>query len=90
LLATDSATAGVLEAEAGLQVARKLQSPASGGADGRRLERWGELAETGQLAAALVFGAPGAAFDSLLQALEARSIPVHRDPDDLADVVPAD
>jgi hypothetical protein len=45
--------------------------------------------ETGT-AAALVFGAAGAGFDPLLQALDARSIPVHRDPDDLAGVVPAD
>ncbi len=90
LLATDAVTAGVLEADAGLQVARRLQSPASAGAGAGGLERWLELAETGQLAAALVFGEPEPAFRPILQALEARSIPVHRDPADLAGVVPAD
>ncbi|MGB0746459.1 MAG: hypothetical protein ACPGSP_05735, partial [Alphaproteobacteria bacterium] len=92
LLATDAVTAGVLEADAGLQVARRLQSPASAGAGAGAggLERWLELAETGQLAAALVFGEPEPAFRPILQALEARAIPVHRDPADLAGVVPAD
>ena len=94
LLATDAVTAGVLEADAGLQVARRLQSPASAGAGAGAgaggLERWLELAETGQLAAALVFGEPEPAFRPMLQALEARAIPVHRDPADLAGVVPAD
>ena len=94
LLATDAVTAGVLEADAGLQVARRLQSPTSAGAGAGAgaggLERWLELAETGQLAAALVFGEPEPAFRPMLQALEARAIPVHRDPADLAGVVPAD